>query len=30
MTKNATALAHDLPIATRDGRFPQYGVKTIC
>ena len=26
----ATALVHDLPIVTGDGKFPQYGVKTIC
>ena len=26
----ATALIHDLPIVTGDGKFPQYGVKTIC
>ena len=25
----ATALVHDLPIVTGDGKFPQYGVKTI-
>ena len=26
----ATALAYDLPIVTGDGKFPQYGVRTIC
>ena len=26
----ATALVHDLPIITGDGKFPQYGVKAIC
>lgn len=26
----ATALAHDLAIVTGDGKFPQYGVRTIC
>ena len=26
----ATALIHDLPIVTGDGKFPQYGVKTFC
>lgn len=26
----ATALVHDLTIVTGDGKFPQYGVRTIC
>ena len=26
----ATALAYDLTIVTGDGKFPQYGVRTIC
>ena len=26
----ATALARDLTVVTGDGRFPQYGVQTIC
>lgn len=26
----ATSLAHNLTIVTGDGKFPQYGVRTIC
>ena len=26
----ATSLAHDLTVVTGDGKFPQYGVRTIC
>ena len=26
----ATALAYDLTIVTGDGKFPQYGIRTIC
>ena len=26
----ATALANDLTVVTGDGKFPQYGVRTIC
>lgn len=26
----ATSLVHDLTIVTGDGKFPQYGVRTIC
>ena len=26
----ATSLAYDLTVVTGDGKFPQYGVKTIC
>ena len=26
----ATALTYDLTIVTGDGKFPQYGVRTLC